>query len=769
MSSSAYQRKLFDEPPLPSGLESGKNLSVASIVFSEPPYGPYDYLVPDALQHQIQPGMRVAVPFARRKAPKIGWCVGINAEKLKTDGLREILSLVDHESVCERHLVELALWMAEYYHNPPAVVLDTLIPLSVRKGIGTKEQVVYSLLPLATDEKVLQGLSVKQKRVIEELRTSGESLRSRDLAKRALCTESPIRSLVERGLLKASRERISRDDFSCSPSDVHHIKVPIVIGDLSIEQKQSLSAIDSAVIAKAFKAFLLHGVTGSGKTEVYMRSIDSVLKSGRTAIVLVPEISLAPQTLSIFAERFQNVLILHSQMSVSERYLKWNDIRKGKVDVVIGPRSALFSPMPRLGIIIIDEEHDSSFKQNSQPRYHARRVAYELAKLLDIPIILGSATPSIETYYAAKSGQIQLLSMPSRILNRPMPKVELVDLRSKEESGVGVLSRTLVEGIHNAFNANGQVMLLLNRRGFSTQIQCSDCGQTVSCPNCDLPLTYHKEGAKALCHYCNYNVTSPKTCPNCGSKTIRYTGTGTQKLEAQIRASFPGVEIARLDSDTAGKLGQHEKILSKFRAGQVKILLGTQMIAKGLDFPNVLTVGVINADNALHFPDFRAAERAFQLITQVAGRAGRGNRPGRVIVQTFNPEHYALVLAADHNYSAFYDKEIIERKKLSYPPFSRLARILLRGFSQQIIESYAQAITRKIESKFKELGAHIRVLGPASPPIEKIKNKFRIHVIVLCEDSKALKEAIGQACSVAINSSKNQVELIIDVDAVDML
>jgi primosomal protein N' (replication factor Y) len=350
-----------------------------------------------------------------------------------------------------------------------------------------------------------------------------------------------------------------------------------------------------------------------------------------------------------------------------------------------------------------------------------------------------------------------------------MPKVELVDLRSKEETGVGVLSRTLVEGIHNAFNYDGQVMLLLNRRGFSTQIQCPDCGQTVSCPNCDLPLTYHKEGYKALCHYCNYNVISPKTCPSCGSKTIRYTGTGTQKLEAEIRASFPGVEIARLDSDTAGKLGQHEQILSKFRAGQVKILLGTQMIAKGLDFPNVLTVGVINADNALHFPDFRAAERAFQLITQVAGRAGRGNRPGRVIVQTFTPEHYALVFAVDHNYSAFFNKEIIERKKLFYPPFTRLVRILLRGFSQQIIESYAQVITRKIESKFKELGAHMRILGPAKPPIEKIKNKFRIHIIVLCEDSKALKEAIGQAYSVAINASKNQVELIIDVDAVDML
>lgn len=769
MSSSDYQRKLFDEPLLPFGSEKGKNLNIASIVFSEPPYGPYDYLVPDALRHQLQPGMRVEVPFARRKTAKIGWCVDINAGMLKKDGLREILSIVCKESVCDRHLVELASWMAEYYHNPVAIVLDTLIPMSVRKGIGAKEQVVYSLLPIAADETILQGLSVKQRRVIEELRNSGESLTSRDLAKRALCTESPIRSLVGRGLLKASRERISRDDFSHIPSVVHHIKVPIVNGDLSIEQKHALSAIDSAVVAKAFKAFLLHGVTGSGKTEVYMRSIDCVLKSGRSAIVLVPEISLAPQTLSIFAERFQNVLILHSQMSVSERYLKWHDIRKGKVDVVIGPRSALFSPMPQLGLIIIDEEHDSSFKQNSQPRYHARRVAYELAKLLDIPIILGSATPSIESYYAAKSGKIQLLSMPSRVLNRPMPKVELVDLRSKEEAGVGVLSRTLVEGIHNALNADGQVMLLLNRRGFSTQIQCPYCGQTVSCPNCDLPLTYHKEGAKALCHYCNYNVTSPKTCPSCGSKTIRYTGTGTQKLEAEIRASFPGVEIARLDSDTAGKSGQHEKILSKFRIGQVKILLGTQMIAKGLDFPNVLTVGVINADNALHFPDFRAAERAFQLITQVAGRAGRGNRPGKVIVQTFTPEHYALVFAADHNYSAFFNQEIIERKNLSYPPFTRLARILIRGFSQPIIESYAQAITRKIESKFKELGTYIRILGPAMPPIEKIKNKFRMHIIILCEDSKALDEAIGQACSVAINASKNQVELIIDVDAVDML
>ncbi len=382
------------------------------------------------------------------------------------------------------------------------------------------------------------------------------------------------------------------------------------------------------------RTLLLHGVTGSGKTEVYIRAIEHVVRFGRSAIVLVPEISLTPQTRARFESRFDSVAVLHSQMSPTERHYHWQRIRRGEVQVVVGPRSAVFAPLPRLGLIVIDEEHDASFKQDTQPRYHARRVAYQRAAIAKIPLLLGSATPSMESWHATRTGHAELISMPHRIADRPLPAVQLVDLRQRDQRTGGAISRPLAMAMADTLReADGQIILLLNRRGFATTIQCPACGYVVACPECDMPLTHHRDGSKAICHYCDYTIATPPWCPPCRFDGIRYGGLGTQRLEVEVKARFPEIPIARMDSDTMRKPGSHQKVLSAFRSGEIRILLGTQMIAKGLDFPNVLLVGVINADSALHFPDFRAAERTFQLVTQVAGRTGRGNRGGQVIVQ----------------------------------------------------------------------------------------------------------------------------------------
>ena len=778
MSAFSNQPGLFDTSPPPWELEDEGNAKVASIVFSEAPHGPFDYLVPQKLTAEVVPGIRVRVPFARRRITKIGWCVGVAAHHGDPSKLREVESVADREPLCAEHLIDLARWIGEYYHSPLGVVLDAFIPSAVRTKAGVKEQLICLLAPQASEllagaaagEGGINNLSAKQRRVLQEAADNPTGLTIRDLAAKADCTDAPIRSLIKRGLLKTERREIDQAELAAAsslPADRGHTTT--AISKLSAEQQKSVEAIESAVAQKTFKAFLLHGVTGSGKTEVYMRAIDRAVSCGRTAIVLVPEISLTPQLLAQFESRFHHVMVLHSQMTPAERYFKWQQIRRDKIDIVIGPRSALFAPLTQLGLIVIDEEHDPSFKQNTQPRYHARRAAYELAKSLGIPIVLGSATPSMESYYAAKSGQIELLSMPYRIASRPLPRVRLVDLRSKEEAGIGVLSRSLVQGVQRAIKANGQVLLLLNRRGFSTQIQCPACGTVVACPRCDLPLTHHREGIKAICHYCDYTITSPANCPSCGCSAIRYLGVGTQKLEAEIMNAFPGVEMARMDSDTMRKSGNCERVLAEFRDGKIKVLLGTQMIAKGLDFPNVLLVGVINADTTLHFPDFRAAERTFQLVTQVAGRAGRGDRPGEVIVQTYSPEHFAIVSAAAHDYVDFYNQELVQRQKMSYPPFTKLARVLLRGGSQPITEACADSLKEKLEGMVEKIGADIRILGPATPPIPKLKNMFRSHIILFSRQSNALQKVIDYACAASDKLHQNKVELIVDVDPIDML
>jgi primosomal protein N' (replication factor Y) len=422
-----------------------------------------------------------------------------------------------------------------------------------------------------------------------------------------------------------------------------------------------------------------------------------VISFGRQAIVLVPEISLTPQTVSRFRARFDKVAVLHSHLSPVERHAQWRQIAVGDVQVIVGARSAIFAPTPHLGLIVLDEEHDASFKQDSAPRYHARDVALARARLEQIPVVLGSATPSLESWHAAQEGRYRLVELPRRILDRALPHVGVIDLRHEVQnrSFRGAISRQLHVAIGEALRDKGQIILLLNRRGFSTSIQCPACGFVARCPNCDLALTHHRTGEKAVCHYCDYEIITPGRCPKCKFEGLRYAGLGTQKLEAEVHARFPQVSALRMDSDTMERPGSHEEALRRFRSGEVQILLGTQMIAKGLDFPNVTLVGVINADTSLHFPDFRAAERTFQLVTQVAGRTGRGERGGRVLVQTLSPEHPAIVAATKHDFVLFAQNELPLRREYGYSPFASMVRIIIRGPDETLTESFAEEMGRQ--------------------------------------------------------------------------
>ncbi len=740
---------------------------MAVVVFSEAPHGPYDYRIPDPFLESLRPGMRVRVPLGRRARPMTGWCIETKRGAASGRSLRDVAEVVDEEPLCDPPLVRLVLWMSHYYQAPAGQVFDTLIPSSVRGAAGTRERTYFCPDPVTADEKTVAALPAKQQSVVRHLIAAGRPMTSAELTGELGCTEDPIRRLRKKGLLREERLRV----LSSGPSTRWEQGDGEVEGvhRLTGDQTRALNTIRGAIDSEAGKTLLLHGVTGSGKTEVYIQAIEHVVKFGRGAIVLVPEISLTPQTRGRFQSRFEQVAVLHSQMTPSERHFQWQRIRRGEVQVVVGPRSAVFAPLPRLGLIILDEEHDASFKQDTQPRYHARRVAHARAMSLKVPLVLGSATPSLESWYACQTGYAELIQLPHRINHRPMPDVQLVDLRVRDERTSGAISRPLHAAVAQSLKEEGQAILLLNRRGFATTIQCPACGHVVACPDCDMPLTHHRDGGKAICHYCDYTIATPPWCPECRFDGIRYGGLGTQKLEVEVKARFPDAVVARMDSDTMRRPGSHQRVLSAFRSGQVNILLGTQMIAKGLDFPNVLLVGVINADSALHFPDFRAAERTFQLVTQVAGRTGRGDRGGRVIVQTFSPEHPAIQAASRHDYDLFAQNEMQNRRKFNYPPLGSVARIIFRGPVEQTTESFAESFVGQLEATRTAMAAEVRILGPAPPPIAKLRGKFRFHVLLQSTDAAVLGETIRRTVANFTIPAKEEIQYVIDIDPMDML
>ena len=500
-----------------------------------------------------------------------------------------------------------------------------------------------------------------------------------------------------------------------------------------------------------------------------MQAIAEVISFGRQAIVLVPEISLTPQTEERFRSRFGRVAVLHSHQSDVERRRQWELIADGRVSVVVGARSAVFAPTPELGIIILDEEHESSFKQETAPRYHARDVALERARSERIPLVLGSATPSLESWQHAQTGTHRLVTLPKRVFDRPLPTVGVIDLRVeyRDRRSRGAISRPLHGAMEAALRDDGQVILLLNRRGYSTHIQCNACGHVVRCPECAIALTHHLARHVALCHYCDFEVRAPDECPACHFQGIRYGGLGTQRLEAEVKTRFPAYRSLRMDSDTMQRHGSHADALELFRAGEVRILVGTQMIAKGLDFPNVTLVGVVNADTTLHFPDFRAAERTFQLVTQVAGRTGRGAKGGRVLVQTFSPEHPAIVAAVRHDYIAFAAGELPARERLAYPPFAAMIRVVVRGPAEAVCGEFAQTLAERLREALGEDECGRRVLGPAPAPIHKLRGQYRFQIQMHGPDGSALRDAV-RAAGTAVKPP-DEVQWIADVDPLDML
>ena len=560
------------------------------------------------------------------------------------------------------------------------------------------------------------------------------------------------RSLARRNLITLEPE---------APTGVFSTDVPP--RTLNPHQLEAYQQIEATLRGGKFHTFLLEGVTGSGKTEVYLKSIDATIALGRSALLLVPEIALTPAVAGQFFRRFgDRVAILHSAFHDAERAEQWRRIRGGSATVVVGTRSGVFAPVQNLGLVVIDEEHDASYKQGETPRYNGRDVAIVRAREAGAVAVLGSATPSLESRYNAERGKYTLIKLPERIEQRPMPDVEVIDMRQEflETRKLATFSRRLVETIDERLKSHEQTMLLLNRRGFSSFVACRACGERLECVNCAVTLTYHRRDRRMLCHYCNYAAKVPSVCPKCGSEYLNFIGTGSEKVEEELHRDFPEARIARMDRDTVSGKRHFESILHGFRDGNFDILVGTQMIAKGHDIPNVTLVGIVSADVGLGLPDFRAAERTFQLLTQAAGRAGRGNLPGIVLIQTINPEHYAVRLASEQNYEGFYQKEIQFRKLMRYPPFAALANVLVRSQKQED----ALAMSAELGRALDPAPEGIKVLGPAEAPVPKLKSEFRYQLLLKAADRRVLNETLRDLQRFAREQKWPATALVIDVD-----
>lgn len=775
------QQSLFDAEPPEWELDAQTNLLVASIVMPKGPVksvtATYDYTVPDKLADQRQPeslveaGRRVKVPFGRGNRTVVGYCVAVETKQLSANHrLKEIASVIDTASIVTPTMLRLTKWMSEHYLTPWGKVLEGVVPSGVRGQAGTRD---VTLLSVPT--KVAAGFSrlklpPKQRAVLESLMASPTPMTLKQLSMQVGCTTAPINALRKQGLIETTVERLDTDYLTKAAEAIPERHEP---KQLNEDQQQTLDSILKSLEAGKHQTILVHGVTGSGKTEVYIQAIEKVVSYGRQAIVLVPEISLTPQTVGRFRERFDHIAVLHSHLSDVERHRYWRRIAAGEIQVVVGARSAIFAPTPHLGLVVIDEEHETSFKQETNPRYHARDVAIERTRAEGVPLLLASATPSLDSWYRTNpklpdEQRYQLTTMPSRIGGLPMPAVRTIDLRSEAaSSNRGAISRPLHQAMEQTLRDDGQVILLLNRRGYSTHLRCPGCNEVIECPHCAVSMTFHREMNQALCHWCDYRCDPPKICPTCKSPKILYGGFGTQKLEAEVRARFRNVPLVRMDADTMRQPGSHQRALDAFRDGETKILLGTQMIAKGLDFPNVTLVGVINADSALHLPDFRAAERTFHLVTQVAGRTGRGEKGGRVLVQTFQPEHAAIQAAVRHDYAMFARSELPERKGLGYPPYGAMGRVVVRGPSEIAVETFIQAVAERFQKTSQEMNIELRALGPAVAPIARLQNDFRYHLQLQTADRASLHQ-VAAVCWNQVAMPEG-VRAIIDLDPVDMM
>lgn len=770
--SKSRQTSLFSEEELPPNLQSWEvaaaaDCLVAEVVFNRPLTTVFQYVVPNDLRDLVSPGERIEAPFGRGNKPTVGFCVGLSTGLPIGKTLKTLTSVLDREPLVDGRMLQLTRWIADRYLCGWGQVLESIVPAGVKSRAGTREFTFFALnpalLPRLSDRELLfreLKLPAKQRAVFEVLTAAASPLRIDELSEAASCGLAPIHGLRDKGLIVASRERQLSAPIMAKP-EAHREIV------MNPDQQRAVNTILEVVRSSQHKTLLLNGVTGSGKTEVYIKAIEEIVSYGRQAIVLVPEISLTPQTIRRFHSRFPSVAVLHSHLTDAERHGHWQQIASGAVQVVVGARSAVFAPTPHLGLIVIDEEHETSFKQDSTPRYHAVEVARQRAELEGIPLILGSATPTLESFLRVLRKQDTLIAMPKRVARLPLPPVVIVDTRNDpaiaKGSGIG---RAMFTSMQAALKAGGQVILFLNVRGFSPVFWCRSCGEGVKCPDCDVTLTWHKARGVALCHSCDYSTQPPSACPKCAKPGLLSLGMGTERLESEVKTRFPEYKCLRMDSDTMQKRGSHDTALEQFRHGEVQILLGTQMIAKGLDFPNVTLVGVIDADTLLHQPDLRSAERTFQLIAQVAGRTGRSEKGGRVLVQTASPDQPAIMKAAAHDYLGFATDELRHRQALKVPPFTHLARVVVRGPMETEVKGFATKIGEILRSSANELGLEIRLLGPAPCLVTRLKANFRYHLQMTAVELSSLQNLWLHAAPTIPNHP--EIEFIIDVEPLNM-
>lgn len=774
---------------------------------------PFTYRVPPGLEVPV--GSRVVVPFGGRRVT--GFCMGA-ATGAPEGEVKAIEKVLDGEPLLTPELVTLAEWGAERFLCRRIDFLSGMVPPAARRSgkkwvtfTGREEQATAPALvllrekgrlPLSEWQHLFPGISGsgqlrrwQQRGIItvsEEERPAGLSKtipvaslagsaagsgvkgRKQLLAVNTLAQQgaTPVSRLAEQGISYATLRRL----VQIGVLQIAHLPVnrrpaagcdePVVtVAALTEAQREALAEIKAAMAGEGKSTVLLHGITGSGKTEVYLQAIAASLAKGLGSIVLVPEISLTPQIIDRFTARFGDlVAVLHSGLSAGERYDEWRRVLTGSALVVVGARSAVFAPLGNIGLFILDEEHEHSYKQEETPRYHARDVALWRARHHGAAVVLGSATPSLESYRLAEEGEYTLCRLPSRIYNRPLPPVEIVDLRRELREGHRKpFSRLLLTALADTVASGHQAILFLNRRAYATFVLCRECGFVLRCPDCQVALKFHAPGSELRCHYCEQRQPYPLTCPSCAGRSIRHFGTGTQRVEDELQKAFPEWRLARLDADTASRKGEHRRILSAFRRGEYQVLVGTQLVTKGLDFPNVTLVGVITADTALNLPDFRAGERTFQLLTQVAGRAGRGEAGGRVIVQTYAPDHYAVLAAKEHDFEGFYRQELKSRQELSYPPFSRLVRFLLSGPREAEVTGAAERLA-------EFLAAKVEVLGPSPCPLYRLRGRFRWQVVARDVSLEKLLDAGKEAAAFSRNISRpGDIRLTVDVDPQNLL
>ena len=712
---------------------------------------PFTYKVPLDMEEKVKVGQIVKVPFGARSKPVEGFILDLKAEEeMKVSfKMKNILSVENEEPIITEDDLKLINFLREEYLCKYIDAIRLLIPVGILKGAKSKSRNVIVFI-----DDNLEKIKNKDGYIetIDFIKRNTGKYTKTELSKDHGLSIYKLNKLIEHGLIKSEEEIVFR--YNTREYNKYVQK------NLTLEQSMAIKAIEES----EENLILLKGVTGSGKTEVYMRIVEKTLKEGKSAIVLVPEIALTPQMIERFKGRFgSNVALFHSKLSDGERFDEWYRVKEGKASLIIGARSAIFLPAKNLGLIIIDEEHENTYKSDQNPKYQTKEVAEYIAKLKGCKVILGSATPTIESYYRAISGEMKLVELNCRVDNRPMPEMTLVDMREELRSGnKSIFSRRLYVSMKEKLEKGEQIILFLNRRGFSTFVSCRSCGYVFQCEDCDISMTYHKNGF-LVCHYCGKTKQQPNLCPKCGSKYVKFFGAGTERVEEEVRRYFKNAKILRMDIDTTRAKDSHEKIYNAFKVGEADILIGTQMVSKGLDFPNVTLVGILAADMSLNIPDYRAAERSFQIITQVAGRAGRGDKEGEVIVQTYTPEHYSLQYAKKYNYEGFYEKEFTIRAMMGYPPFGRILLINGTGKNENELKNQMIYLGKRVKEKAEEFGG-LEVLGPTPCIIYRIKENYRWQIIVKGEFSAKFSKSIKDILYDKANNVYNDIRVSMDIN-----